>query len=177
MFKTSGGKYVAPAAIENKLKESRFIEQIVVVGSEMKFVGALIVPAFSQLMEWCKQHDYDTSSHKAMMENPNVINFYKELIDEFNQQFNHVEQIKKFELLPIEWSIETGELTPKLNSNEKSFWKNTSPTLTRSTPRPCVLSAICIRMNEEKRDFRMQSWKKWGPYLSEQTMGNRSGRL
>src|SRR5579862_5078279 len=85
LFKTSGGKYVAPAAIENKLKESRFIEQIVVVGSEMKFVGALIVPAFPQLAEWCKQHNYDTSSHKVMVENPNVIHFYREIIDEFNQ--------------------------------------------------------------------------------------------
>jgi long-chain acyl-CoA synthetase len=119
LFKTSGGKYVAPAAIENKLKESRFIEQIVVVGSEMKFVGALIVPAFAQLAEWCKQHSYDTSSHKVMVENPNVIQFYKGIVDEFNQQFNHVEQIKKFELLPMDWTIETGELTPKMNFKRK----------------------------------------------------------
>jgi long-chain acyl-CoA synthetase len=119
LFKTSGGKYVAPAAIENKLKESRFIEQIVVVGSEMKFVGALIVPAFVQLTEWCKQHNYDTSSHQVMIQNPNVIQFYKEILDEFNQQFNHVEQIKKFELLPVDWSIETGELTPKMNFKRK----------------------------------------------------------
>ncbi len=70
LFKTSGGKYVAPAVIENKLKESRFIEQILVVGSEMKFVGALIVPAFSQIKEWCIQQGYDTSSHQAIIENP-----------------------------------------------------------------------------------------------------------
>ncbi len=119
LFKTSGGKYVAPAAIENKLKESRFIEQIVVVGSEMKFVGALIVPAFAQLTEWCKQRNYDTSSHLVMVQNPNVIQFYREIVDEFNQQFNHVEQIKKFELLPVDWSIETGELTPKMNFKRK----------------------------------------------------------
>jgi long-chain acyl-CoA synthetase len=119
LFKTSGGKYVAPAAIENKLKESRFIEQIIVVGAEMKFVGALIVPAFNQLTEWCKQHDYDTSSHMAMIQNANVIRFYRDIVDEFNQQFNHVEQIKKFELLPVDWSIETGELTPKMNFKRK----------------------------------------------------------
>jgi long-chain acyl-CoA synthetase len=119
LFKTSGGKYVAPAAIENKLKESRFIEQIVVVGSEMKFVGALIVPAFAQLIEWCKQRNYDTGSHQVIVQNPNVIHFYKEIVDEFNQQFNHVEQIKKFELLPEDWSIETGELTPKMNFKRK----------------------------------------------------------
>jgi long-chain acyl-CoA synthetase len=127
LFKTSGGKYVAPAAIENKLKESRFIEQVVVVGSEMKFVGALIVPAFAQLTEWCKQHDYDTSTHQAMIQNPQVIRFYKSLVDEFNPQFNHVEQIKKFELLPVEWSVETGELTPKLNFKRKIVLEKYKP--------------------------------------------------
>jgi long-chain acyl-CoA synthetase len=119
LFKTSGGKYVAPSAIENKLKESRYIEQVVVVGAEMKFVGALIVPAFAQLTEWCKQQGYDTSSREAMIQNPSVKKFYRELIDEFNPQFNHVEQIKKFELLPTEWSVATGELTPKLNFKRK----------------------------------------------------------
>ena len=115
LFKTSGGKYVAPAAIENKLKESRFIEQVVVVGSEMKFVGALIVPAYTQLREWCKLQGIILGSNQAMIENPGVIKFYQGLIDEYNPLFNHVEQIKKFELLAAEWSVETGELTPKLN--------------------------------------------------------------
>ena len=119
LFKTSGGKYVAPSAIENKLKESRFIEQVVVVGAEQKFVGALIVPAFAQLTEWCKQHHYDTSSHESMIQNPEVKKFYRSLIDQYNQEFNHVEQIKKFELLPVEWSVESGELTPKLNFKRK----------------------------------------------------------
>jgi long-chain acyl-CoA synthetase len=119
LFKTSGGKYVAPAAIENKLKESRFIEQVIVVGSEMKFVSALIVPAYAQLTEWCRQHGYETASNQAMIGNPQVIKFYMELVNGFNQQFNHVEQIKKFELLPAEWSIETGELTPKMSIKRK----------------------------------------------------------
>jgi long-chain acyl-CoA synthetase len=119
LFKTSGGKYVAPAVIENKLKESRFIEQILVVGSEKKFVGALIVPAFSQIKEWCVQQGYDTSSSQAIIENPMVLKFYKDLITEYNQNFNHVEQIKKFELLPTEWSNETGEMTPKLSIKRK----------------------------------------------------------
>jgi long-chain acyl-CoA synthetase len=119
LFKTSGGKYVAPSAIENKLKESRFIEQVVVVGAEQKFVGALIVPAYRALTEWCKQHNYDTSSREAMIHNPEVKKFYRTLIDGYNQEFNHVEQIKKFELLPVEWSVESGELTPKLNFKRK----------------------------------------------------------
>ena len=121
LFKTSGGKYVAPAAIENKFRESRFIEQIMVVGSEMKFVGALIVPAFGQLTEWCIQKGYDTSSREAMIRNPSVIKFYRELVDEFNQQFNHVEQIKKFILLPAEWTVDAGELTPKMNIKRKAI--------------------------------------------------------
>jgi long-chain acyl-CoA synthetase len=119
LFKTSGGKYVAPSAIENKLKESRFIEQVAVVGAEQKFVGALVVPAFAALTEWCKQHNYDVSSHEAMIHNPEVKKFYRTLIDEYNQEFNHVEQIKKFELLPVEWGVESGELTPKLNFKRK----------------------------------------------------------
>jgi long-chain acyl-CoA synthetase len=119
LFKTSGGKYVAPAAIENKLKESRFIEQAIVVGSEMKFVSALIIPVFSQLTAWCIQRGLDTSSHEKMIRDPRVIQFYTDLVDGFNQQFNHVEQIKKFELLPNDWSIETGELTPKMSIKRK----------------------------------------------------------
>ena len=119
LFKTSGGKYVAPAAIENKLIESRFIEQVTVVGSEMKFVGALIVPAFAQLRDWCIQNGYDTSSNEAMIRNPAVKQFYRGIVDGFNQDFNHVEQIKKFELLPAEWTVENGELTPKLNIKRK----------------------------------------------------------
>lgn len=119
LFKTSGGKYVAPAAIENKLKESRFIEQVIVVGPERKFVGALIVPAFHQLTEWCKQHQLSADSNETMITHPEVLKFYGEIIDSFNQQFNHVEQVKKFQLLPAEWSIATGELTPKLSIKRK----------------------------------------------------------
>ena len=119
LFKTSGGKYVAPAAIENKLKESRFIEQIIVVGSERKFVGALIVPSFSSLKDWCRQNGINVDSNQSYLHDPKVLNFYKQIVENYNQQFNHVEQIKKFELLPQEWSIESGEMTPKLSLKRK----------------------------------------------------------
>jgi len=119
LFKTSGGKYVAPAAIENKLKESRFIEQIIVVGSERKFVGALIVPSFSNLREWCMQNGVNPDAGMSYLHNPKVLNFYRQIVENYNQQFNHVEQIKKFELLPQEWSIESGEMTPKLSLKRK----------------------------------------------------------
>ena len=119
LFKTSGGKYVAPMAIENKLKESRFIEQIIIVGPERKFVGALIVPSFTNLQDWCKQHNISFTNNKDIIQNPQVQTFYKEIVEGYNQNFNHVEQIKKFELLPTEWSIETGEMTPKLSLKRK----------------------------------------------------------
>jgi len=119
LFKTSGGKYVAPAAIENKLQESRFIEQLIVVGAEKKFVGALIVPSFANLKEWCKQNDVPFTSNEDVIRQPKVIHFYRDLVENYNQQFNHVEQIKRFELLPREWSVETGEMTPKLSLKRK----------------------------------------------------------
>ncbi|MBS1596820.1 MAG: long-chain fatty acid--CoA ligase [Bacteroidetes bacterium] len=119
LFKTSGGKYVAPAAIENKLRESRFIEQLIVVGAERKFVGALIVPSFANLKDWCEQNNVAFTNNEEVIRQPAVIHFYKQLVENYNQQFNHVEQIKRFELLPREWSVETGELTPKLSLKRK----------------------------------------------------------
>jgi long-chain acyl-CoA synthetase len=119
MFKTSGGKYVAPLAIESKLKESPYIEQIMIVGPERKFVGALIVPAFPYLQEWCKQHNVKAGTNEEMIRQPEVLAFYKEVVESYNKNFNHVEQIKRFELLPVEWTIDGGEMTPKLSLKRK----------------------------------------------------------
>ena len=119
LFKTSGGKYVAPQPIENKLKESRFIEQVIVVGSEKKFVGALIVPSFSNLKAWLEQNDLGNLSNEEAVYNAKVLQLFKQIVEEKNTGFNHVEQIKKFELLPREWSIETGEMTPKMSLKRK----------------------------------------------------------
>jgi long-chain acyl-CoA synthetase len=119
MFKTSGGKYVAPLPIENKLKESPFIEQVMVVGAEKKFVGALIVPSISNLKDWARQQGIKTTSVKELFQDPKVNHLYKDLVENFNKYFNHVEQVKKFELLPDEWSVETGEMTPKLSLKRK----------------------------------------------------------
>jgi len=119
LFKTSGGKYVAPLPIENKLKESRFIEQVIVVGSGQKFVGALIIPSFSNLGDWAKDNGIKTTTREALIKEPKVLTFYQELVETFNKHFNHVEQIKKFELLPNEWSVETGEMTPKMSIKRK----------------------------------------------------------
>ena len=119
MFKTSGGKYVAPLPIENKLKESILVEQVMVVGAERKFVGALIVPSFPHLKDWCKQNGITFTSNEEIIFHPKVLELYKEIVEKYNKYFNHVEQIKKFELLRQEWSIETGEMTPKLSLKRK----------------------------------------------------------
>ncbi len=119
MFKTSGGKYVAPIAVENKLKESNYIENLMVTGAEKKYVGALITPAFDQLKKWCEQKNIPGTTNEEMIKNEEVKELYKNEVEHFNKDFNHVEQIKKFELLPNEWSVETGEMTPKLSLKRK----------------------------------------------------------
>ncbi len=119
LFKTSGGKYVAPQPIENKLKESPFVEQVIVVGAEKKFVGALIIPSFPSLREWMRANNIEFTSVEQAITDKKVLSMYRELVESFNKFFNHVEQIKKFELLPREWSIETGEMTPKMSLKRK----------------------------------------------------------
>jgi long-chain acyl-CoA synthetase len=119
LFKTSGGKYVAPLPVENKLKESPFVEQVMIVGSERKFVGALIIPSFPNLREWARQNAVPDGSNEELINIPKVIELYKNLVESFNKYFNHVEQIKKFELLPDEWSVDSGELTPKMSMKRK----------------------------------------------------------
>jgi long-chain acyl-CoA synthetase len=112
IFKTSGGKYVAPSPIENKMKESPFIEQMMVIGSDRKFTAALIVPSFVNLKVWCNENKVTLSSNEQLVKDKNVIAFYQSIVDSYNPEFNHVEQVKKIALLPSEWSIENGELTP-----------------------------------------------------------------
>jgi long-chain acyl-CoA synthetase len=119
LFKTSGGKYVAPLPIESKLKESLYVEQVMIVGSERKFVGALIIPAYDHLREWCRKNNVPSLPHEQLIQHPKVLELYKDVVESFNKYFNHVEQIKKFELLANDWTIDTGELTPKLSLKRK----------------------------------------------------------
>ncbi|MGI8637867.1 MAG: long-chain fatty acid--CoA ligase, partial [Segetibacter sp.] len=119
LFKTSGGKYVAPQPIENKLKESTYVEQVMVVGSGYKFVGALIVPSFTMLREWMRDNNVPFTTNEAAIKHPKVLDLFNDLVNSFNKYFSHVEQIKKFELLPCEWGIETGEMTPKMSLKRK----------------------------------------------------------
>jgi long-chain acyl-CoA synthetase len=119
MFKTSGGKYVSPLPIESKLKESLLVENAIVIGAEQKFTGALIVPAFPNLREWCATNDITYTTDSEMITNKYVLTLYKDIVETSNKEFSTVEQIKKFELLPHNWTVETGELTPKLSLKRK----------------------------------------------------------
>jgi long-chain acyl-CoA synthetase len=93
---------------------------MMVVGAEQKFAGALIVPNMSNLTEWCQKNHVDNkgTTHQ-LLNDPRVIELYKKIVEEFNQNFNHVEQVKKFELLDSEWTIDGGELTPTLKLKRK----------------------------------------------------------
>lgn len=120
MFKTSGGKYVAPQAVENKMRESPFIEQIMVVGPNRKFVSALIVPNFEQIRKrWADQNKSLPTDNKAVIQDPEVIEFIQEQVDKYNKHLSHIEQIKKFVLLAEEWTVDNGILTPKLSLKRK----------------------------------------------------------
>lgn len=119
MFKTAGGKYVAPQPLENKFMESTFIGQVMVIGENQRFPAALIVPAFEELEKWAKHKGISYSSHEDLVKNEQVLEKYKSIIDDANANFGHWEQVKKFELLPKEWTINNGELTPKLSLKRK----------------------------------------------------------
>ena len=119
MFKTAGGKYVAPQMLENKYKESIFIEQIMVLGENRKFPSALIVPNFETLKTWAGRKGITFTSNEEIIKNEQVLAKYKEVIDVAGVDFGKWEQVKRFALLPKEWSIDGGELTPKLSLKRK----------------------------------------------------------
>jgi long-chain acyl-CoA synthetase len=101
------------------MKESKYIEQMMVIGADQKFAAALIVPAAEELNAWAKEQLISYSDKKELLSNPRVLELYKGIVESFNPQFNQVEQIKKFELLPDEWTVDGGELTPTLKLKRK----------------------------------------------------------
>ena len=119
MFKTSGGKYVAPQLLENKFKESILIEQIMVVGDGKRFPSALIVPNFESLKEWCAHKGINYSTNDEMIQKPEVIEKYERETEKYNQSFAQWEKVKKITLLPREWSVDKGEMTAKLSLRRK----------------------------------------------------------
>ena len=120
MFKTSGGKYISPQLLENAMKQSRFIEQIMVIGDGQKMPAAFIQPNFEFVREWEKLHKIDVDkTNEGITSNPKVIERIKEEIDVLNEKFGNWEKIKRFELTPDVWSISGGHLTPTLKLRRK----------------------------------------------------------
>jgi long-chain acyl-CoA synthetase len=119
LLKTSGGKYIAPAPIESKLKEDFLIDQAMVVGDNMKFASALIVPAADALKDWCNNNSVEWTTMKAVIANPKVRAMYQNIVDAANPSFSHVEQVKKFALIDFAWEPmkadgSEAELTPTM---------------------------------------------------------------
>jgi long-chain acyl-CoA synthetase len=129
IFKTSGGKFIIPQVMENKFKESRFIEQIMVVGEGQKFPGALIVPNYLFVREWAKRKSLEVEnlSNAELISQQELIDRIQKEVDSFNENYGSWEKIKKFVLLPQELSIESGELTPTLKLKRKIILEKFAP--------------------------------------------------
>ncbi|MBN2610772.1 MAG: long-chain fatty acid--CoA ligase [Bacteroidales bacterium] len=119
MFKLSSGKYIAPQPIENKLKESFFIEQAMVIGENEKFASALISPNFPFLHNWCSLHDVKYRDNPELIQHPKVVARFQREVNEINKQIGATEQIKRFRLINEEWTPQTGELSPTLKLKRK----------------------------------------------------------
>ena len=119
IFKTSMGKYISPVLIENRIKESPFIDQIIVIGEHQKFAAAIIVPDFEYMKSWCNIKSIPYSTSGEMILNKDFKNRIKREVDCFNKQFGETEQIKKFELIDHEWTIDSGEIAANLKLKRK----------------------------------------------------------
>ncbi len=122
IFKTSGGKYIAPALLENEMKQSRFIEQILVIGEGQKMPAAIIQPNFKFLRDWAKiHHENVPESNEELIANPHVIERFQKEIDKGNRNFGKWETIKRFELTPDVWGVDNGLLTPTMKPKREQI--------------------------------------------------------
>jgi len=119
LFKTSFGKYVSPQPIEDKFKESLFIGELLVVGEHQKFAGALIVPDFDFLREWCREKEIEYTTNREMIANPRIRKRIRSEINKYNKFFGETEKIKSWDLLDHEWTLDSGEITPTLKLKRK----------------------------------------------------------
>ncbi len=134
IFKTSGGKYIAPQSMENKFKESLLIEQIMVLGENQKYPAAFIVPSWDNLKSWCSRKNIEYTTDAEIIKNAEVIQKFQEEIDTYNQGFGQWERIKKFEIMPNSWGIESGEMTPTLKLKRKIILNKYSEQFSRLYP-------------------------------------------
>ena len=123
IFKTSGGKYIAPQVMENKFKQSMFIEQIMVIGENEKHPAAFIVPDFEILKKWCENHNISFNDYEDIISKQVVLEKYSKEIEKYNNSFSQYEQIKKFELLSVIWGPDTGELTATLKLKRRKCFR------------------------------------------------------
>lgn len=135
LIKTSGGKYVAPTPIETAFKEHHLVDQTMIVGENLKFVSALIVPSTDGLREWCHKHNITWTNLKDMVANPRVQERYQMLVDRINPHFGHAEQVKKFALLAENWEAvkadgSDAELTPTLKLKRRVIMQKYAPQIT-----------------------------------------------
>ena len=119
LMKTSGGKYIAPQQLESDLGSDLFIDQAAVIGDQRNYVTALIVPSFPVLEAWARDRGLSWSSHEELVTRPEVLRLYQERIDAHNARLARYEQIKKFTLLPKEFSVAAGEMTPTMKTRRK----------------------------------------------------------
>ncbi|MBK6836331.1 MAG: long-chain fatty acid--CoA ligase [Bacteroidetes bacterium] len=124
IFKTSAGKYIAPLMIENMLKECRLIEQCMVIGEGEKFASALIVPSFENIKDWCKTNHIDFVSNEHIVENAELKKEINTFIRGMNKSLAPYEQIKRVELVAKQWTVDSGELTPKMSMKRKVIKEN-----------------------------------------------------
>ncbi len=123
MFKTSGGKYVAPQVIESKLTESPFIENVLAIGEGQRFASAIILPNFYHLRSWCKVKHIPYTTDEEMIRNQRIIDRFQRVVDESNEELDQTQQIKRFKLLADQWGIETGELSPTLKLKRRVLYE------------------------------------------------------
>ena len=121
IFKTSGGKYIAPQVMENKFKESRLIEQIIVIGENEKHPAALIMPAEEGVKFWCKKHNILFTNIKEIILDKKVLEKYEKEIEHYNSFFSAYERVKKFQLVGEPWSVDGGELTATMKLRRKNI--------------------------------------------------------
>ncbi len=124
LFKTSNGKYIAPQMLEAKFVVDRYIDQIVIIADRRKFVSALIIPEYSLLEKWARDHKVDFKDRADLCQNAEVINFLMERIETLQQEFAHYEQVKRIALLPEPFSMERGELTNTLKVKRNVVCEN-----------------------------------------------------
>ena len=124
IFKLSAGKYIAPQMIENKLKESFFIEQAMVIGENEKFASAIIMPNFTFLHDWCSIHKVQFSNNQDLVENPDVIARFSKEVNEINRTLGDHEKIKRFRIIADIWSPDSGEMSPTLKLRRNVLKKN-----------------------------------------------------